>query len=38
MRIGELLALTFADVDLTAGTITISKSYQRLRGKDVGAP
>lgn len=38
MRIGELLALTFGDVDLTARTITINKSYQRLHGEDVITP
>ena len=38
MRIGELLALTFADVDLTARTITINKSYQRLKGRDIITP
>ena len=38
MRIGELLALTFDDVDLTARTITINKSYQRLHGEDVITP
>jgi integrase len=31
----ELLALTFADVDTDAKTITINKSYQRIHGKDV---
>lgn len=35
MREGEILALTPADVDLEKQTITISKSYQRLDGKDV---
>jgi len=35
LRIGELLALTFADVDTEARAITINKSYQRLRGQDV---
>ncbi len=35
IRIGELLALTFADVDLDGKIITINKSYQRLKGKDV---
>ena len=35
IRIGELLALTFADVDLEKKTIRINKSYQRLRGKDI---
>lgn len=35
IRIGELLALTPKDFDFTAGTVSINKSYQRLRGKDV---
>lgn len=35
MRIGELLALTFGDVDLDRKMISITKSYQRLSGKDV---
>ena len=35
MRLGELLALTLADVDLEKKTITISKSLQRLDGKDI---
>ena len=35
MRIGELLALTYHDVDLEEKTISINKSYQRLKGKDV---
>jgi integrase len=34
-RVGELLALTFADVDTEGRTITINKSYRRLQGKDV---
>ena len=34
IREGELLALTPADFDLK-GTVTISKSYQRLKGRDV---
>ena len=38
LRIGELLALTFADVDLEGKVITINKSYQRLKGKDVITP
>ena len=38
IRIGELLALTFGDVDLDGKVITISKSYQRLKGKDVITP
>lgn len=35
LRIGEMLALTFADVDLEAKTIKVSKSYQRLKSKDI---
>ena len=35
IREGELLALTPEDFDLKAGTVKISKSYQRLHGKDV---
>lgn len=35
MRIGELTALTPADIDLEKATISINKSYQRLDGKDL---
>ncbi len=35
IREGELLALTPADFDFKAGTVSISKSYQRLHGEDV---
>ena len=35
MRIGELLALTYYDINLEEKTISINKSYQRLKGKDV---
>lgn len=35
IRTGELLALTPADFDLEKGTLSITKSYQRLKGKDV---
>ena len=35
MRIGELTALTPADVDLEKKTIAINKSYQRLSGRDI---
>ena len=35
IREGELLALTPADFDFKAGTVKISKSYQRLHGEDV---
>ena len=38
MRIGELLALTLADIDLQECTITINKSFQRLKGQDVITP
>lgn len=34
-RLGELLALTPADFDLTKGELNIDKSYQRLKGEDV---
>ena len=35
MCIGELLALTYEDIDLEKRIISISKLYQRLDGKDV---
>ena len=35
MRIGELMALTKADVDLNKSTISVTKSYQRIKKKDV---
>ena len=35
IREGELLALTSADFDFTRETVTISKSYQRIKGRDV---
>ena len=35
VREGELLALTPSDFDFEAGTVSINKSYQRLKGKDV---
>jgi hypothetical protein len=35
LRGGELLALTHADIDTGAKTITINKSYQRIHGEDV---
>lgn len=35
IREGELLALTPADFDLEKGTLSITKSYQRLNGKDL---
>ncbi len=38
IRKGELLALTLADFDFAAGTLTISKTYRRLRGQDLIQP
>ena len=35
VRMGEMLALTPADFDFDRQTLTISKSYQRLKGRDV---
>lgn len=35
MRIGELLALTKADVDINKKTISVTKSYQRFDKRDV---
>lgn len=38
MTKAELLALTYEDIDLEKRIISISKSYQRLDGKDVITP
>lgn len=38
MRIGELLALTYEDIDLEKRIISINKSYQRIKGKDMITP
>lgn len=38
LRVGELLALTPADFDFEKKTLTINKSYQRLKGKDIITP
>lgn len=38
MRIGELLALTYEDIDFDKRIITINKSYQRINGKDMITP
>ena len=38
MRIGELLALTYKDIDFEKRTISVNKSYQRLEGKDIITP
>lgn len=38
IRCGELLALTPSDFDLDGSTVSITKSYQRLQGRDVVTP
>lgn len=38
MRIGELLALTYNDIDFERRTISVEKSYQRIGGKDIITP
>ena len=38
LRMGEMLALTLADFDFEKKTLSISKSYQRLKGRDVITP
>ena len=35
LRMGEMLALTPSDFDFERSNVTINKSYQRLRGRDV---
>lgn len=35
VRIGELLALTIADVDFEGKTLNVSKSYQRINKRDI---
>ena len=35
LRVGELFALTPEDFNFETGTVTISKSYQRIKGEDV---
>lgn len=35
LRLGELLALTPSDFDLEKGMVSITKSYQRIKGKDL---
>ena len=35
IRVGELLALTWKDIDFNNKTINIDKSYQRIKGEDV---
>lgn len=38
LRIGELEALTVGDIDQTAGTLTISKTYHLINGKGITTP
>ena len=38
LRIGELLALEYGDIDFKDCTLTVSKSYQHINGKDVITP
>lgn len=38
LRLGELLALTVADIDTTSGFIRVNKSKQRVDGKDLVTP
>ena len=35
LRMGELLALTPADIDLKNHTLKVNKSYQRIKGEDI---
>ena len=38
MRCGELLALTFKDINIKEKTIDINKTYTRLNGEDIINP
>lgn len=38
MRIGELMALTVADIDIESKTIRINKTFQRIKCRDVITP
>ncbi len=38
LRFGELLALTFDDVDLDEKIISVNKSYQYLKDKEIITP
>lgn len=38
LRIGELLALEYGDINFKDCTLTVSKSYQHINGKDVITP
>lgn len=38
IRIGELIALTYQDFNLTAKTVSITKTFHRIDGKDIITP
>lgn len=38
MRVGEVLALNIEDIDFSKGVISVSKSYQRIKQRDVITP
>ncbi len=38
MRKGELLALNWSDIDFGTGQVAITKSMQRIKGRDVITP
>lgn len=38
MRVGEVLALNIEDIDFSKGIISVSKSYQRIKQRDVITP
>lgn len=38
MRVGEVLALNIEDIDFSNGVISVSKSYQRIKQRDVITP
>ena len=38
LRMGEMLALTTADIDFEKQTLKVNKSFQRINGKDVFTP
>ena len=38
MKIGELLVLTYNNIDLEKCTISVNKSYQRIEGRDIITP
>ena len=38
MRIGEFMALTRGDIDTSAGTVNINKTYWKSQGKETITP